>query len=115
MCRASLHKHILLIFPSFYCHSIAQILGNVDVCKGLENIGRRKNIDFLFEWKDEVQCVNFSSLATDGLMFASKILQSHRPARIVPRRCTTAITLRAKLQKSAKIRFQFSSKDHRLW
>lgn len=73
-----------LFFPSFYCHSIAQILGNVDVCKGLENIGRRKNIDFLFEWKDEVQCVNFSSLATDGLMFASEIIQSHRPAGVVP-------------------------------
>lgn len=30
-----------------FCHSIAQFFGNVNVCKGLEVIGRRKNIDFL--------------------------------------------------------------------
>lgn len=53
------HKRISLVFISLFCHSIAQTFENVDVCKGLEDIGRRKNIDFFFEWKDEDQRVTF--------------------------------------------------------
>lgn len=54
MCRATLHKRILLISLPFSVIALHNF-GNVSVCKGLENIGRRKNIDFFFEWKDEVQ------------------------------------------------------------
>lgn len=65
----STHSPLLL-----FCHSIAQFFGNVSVCKGLENIGRRKNIDFFFEWKDEVQWVNFSFFDENaGLMFVGSI------------------------------------------
>lgn len=51
MCPAPLHKHIFTHFSflSQHCTNF-----HMNVCKGLENVGRRKNIDFLFEWKDEV-------------------------------------------------------------